>query len=206
MLRLAAALLSAAALLLVGFAVLRFDEIVALTAAERTEARAWEVLARAETAALTTHRIVTRLDYRAQERSILFGSADSLIIATVEFEYGLDLAGVGPETVVDDGAVLHVRLPEPRLLDIDIPLETITYFETSTGVVPLKDMVENRDRRAEMAAVLRRDAEELARARGLLPDEAAFRARMTQLLRALFAPWLAQGRTLDLRFGDEPRA
>lgn len=200
------AILCAAAALLVAVLVgaARFDRIAGLMETERSETRAWSVLARAETAALTTHRIATRLDVRHQESSFVFGAADSLMIATVEFEYGVDLAGIGPEAVTATPDALIVRLPPPRLLDIDIPLDSITYFETATGIVPLKDRIENRDRRAELATALRRDAETLARDRGLIPGDDAVRARIETILRGLMAPFAGPDRPVRVQFSAAP--
>lgn len=201
MMRLAAVFFSLALLVIAAVVFLRFDQLAAFTATQTKEARAWEVLDRIEATALTTHRIKTRLDYRLEEKNVLFGSADSLIIATVEFEYGFDLSRLEENAVQVSDNLLIVRLPEPSALDIDIPIESIAYFEKTTGLIPFKDQFEDRDRRTEMAAALRRDAEALARARGLIPTEEAYRARVRTLLRVILAPLLNDGRRLQIEFG-----
>ncbi|NLW49382.1 MAG: DUF4230 domain-containing protein [Candidatus Brocadiaceae bacterium] len=145
---------------------------------------------------LVTDRVVTRLDVSLKEGSLLMGWRESVLIGTVEFFCGIDLARIGPDALAWQDGTVVVTVPDPEVLKVAVDTGSLTLFSKRSGLIALRDQLSKRDVRAELERQLEVRARAFAREERLLPG----RDDMVRRLNEWAAPLLAAQVNAGVRF------
>jgi hypothetical protein len=118
---------------------------------------------------LVTDRVATRVDVIVREGNIILGWRDSVLIGTAKFLCGINLKRLAPEDIRQEDGRLIVTVPDPEVLDCSVDLNSLVLFEKKTGLVAIKEYLENRDTRDELQKQLETRARAFVTEQDLLP-------------------------------------
>lgn len=144
----------------------------------RIERSTMEFLHREDLMFLVTDRVATRVDMVSKEGSVLLGWHDSVLVGTVRFLAGINLQKLTPEDIRAENGRLVVTVPDPEVLDLAVDLNSLVLFEKKSGLVAIKDYLQNRDTRGELQGRLEQRAREFAAEQDLLPKRDALVKRL----------------------------
>ena len=145
---------------------------------------------------LVTDRVVTRLDVVLKEGNMLLGWRESVLIGTVDFLCGIDLTKLTPADIGREEGVVVITVPDPEVLQVAVDTGSLSLFNKRSGLIALKDQLEQRDVRGELEKRLEVRAREFAAKEELLPD----RAEMVKRLNEWAAPLLSSRVEVPVEF------
>ena len=129
---------------------------------------------------LVTDRVVTRLDVVLKEGNLLLGWRESVLIGTVDFLCGVDLKKLTPEDVAWQDGTVVITVPEPEVLQVAVDTDTLALFNKRSGLIALKDQLQQRDVRGELEKQLQERALAFVEEEHLLPARADMVARLNE--------------------------
>jgi hypothetical protein len=128
-----------------------------------------EVIRSEELSFLVTDRLVTKVVAESKENNAFLGKREGYLICTVRVYYGIDLKSLPADAVqVRDGSIL-VTLPEPKELDFSADLDTARFLCKRSGLIVLRDFLQDLNFQRELEQQLHRAALEMLRDEKLLP-------------------------------------
>ena len=128
-----------------------------------------EVIRSEELAFLVTDRLVTKVVAESNENNALLGKREGYLIATVRIYYGVDLKSLPEDAVrVTDGNVC-ITLPEPKELDFSVDLDSARFLGKRSGLIVLRDFLQDLDLRRELERQLHEAAARMMSGEELMP-------------------------------------
>jgi hypothetical protein len=119
---------------------------------------------------LVTDRLVTKVVAESNENNALLGKREGYLIATVRVYYGVDLKSLPEDAVrVTDGNVC-ITLPNPRELDFSVDLDSARFLCKRSGLIVLRDFLQDLNFQHELERQLHEAAQETLRNEKLLPS------------------------------------
>lgn len=146
----------------------------------RIEKTTIEFLRREDLMFLVTDRVVTRVDVVSKEGSIFLGWHESILVGTVRFLCGIDLKKLTPEDIREGDGRLVVTVPDPEVLDLAVDLGSLALFDKKSGLVAIKEYLENADTRGKLQAQLEGRARQFVAEQELLPKREALVKRLNE--------------------------
>jgi len=153
----------------------------------RIEEETIQFLRREDLLFLVTDRVVARVDVVAREGNIILGWRDSVLIGTAKFLCGINLKKLSPEDIRREEDKLVVTVPDPEVLDCSVDLDSLVLFEKKTGLVAIKEYLENRDTRDELQKQLEARARAFVTEQELLPKRDVLVKRLNDWAAPLLA-------------------
>jgi hypothetical protein len=144
----------------------------------RIEKTTIEFLRRENLMFLVTDRVVTRVDVVSKEGSIFLGWHESILVGTVKFLCGIDLQKLTPENIREEDGKLIITVPDPEVLDFAVDLGSLVLFEKKSGLVAIKEYLENEDTRGKLQKQLEARARQFVAEEELLPKREALVKRL----------------------------
>ena len=128
-----------------------------------------EVIRSEALAFLVTDRLVTKVIAESNESNALLGKREGYLIATVRIYYGIDLKSLPEDAVqVTDGNVC-ITLPDPQELDFSVDLDSARFLCKRSGLVVLRDFLQDLNFQRELERQLHQAAQVMLRDEKLLP-------------------------------------
>jgi hypothetical protein len=162
----------------------------------RIEKTTIEFLRREDLMFLVTDRVATRVDVASREGSIFLGWHESILVGTVRFLCGIDLKKLTPKDIRQDGGKLVITVPDPEVLDLAFDLDSLVLFAKKSGLVAIKEYLENQDTRGKLQKQLEARARQFAVEEELLPK----REEMVKRLNDWVSPLLTSQVKVDVEF------
>ncbi len=179
----------------VALALLVICIIAAIVILFRGTGRSWthiekttiEFLRREDLMFLVTDRVVTRVDVVSKEGSIFLGWHESILVGTVTFLGGLDLKKLTPQDIRREQDRIVVTVPDPEMLSFSVDLGSLVLFEKRSGLVAIKEYLQNADTRGKLQKQLEARARQFVADEHLLPKREALVKRLNEWASPLLA-------------------
>lgn len=118
---------------------------------------------------LVTRRAATQLVLEHTESSWT-GEWHAVLWCTITWRWGVDLNEITPDDIRREGSTVHIRLPEPRLLDFGLVPGSTGTISKATLVPKLMDFSRGGWQRHILERRLQAHAKKFASEHGLMPD------------------------------------
>jgi len=154
--------------------------------ATRVDERTTLSILRSEAMAfLVTRRLATQIVVEYEESDWL-GEWRGVLWATVRMYHGVDLKKIEASDIRREGDVIHVRLPQPELLDFCVEPGSVGVLTKSTAIPRVLSILRNGHRR-QLEQALQQRALEFAGRQGMLPTREEIVRQLNTAVSALSA-------------------
>jgi len=128
-----------------------------------------EVIRSEELSFLVTDRLVTKAVVESKENNLFLGVREGYLIATVRIYFGIDLKSLPEDAVQVTDGIIYIMVPEPRELDFSVDLDSARFLSKRSGLVVLRDFLQDLNFQQELERQLHQAAQEMLRNEKLLP-------------------------------------
>jgi hypothetical protein len=121
---------------------------------------AYQFLSDEQISFLVTNRIVTVVTADSRESNWLLGERIGNVTAEVAFYWGINMEEFSSDSIEVENEKLVIYLPDPKLLDYSVKIDTVRYMTQMNVSMFLKDKITNKNLKDELLLLLYNEAKQ----------------------------------------------